>query len=164
MRFRLVVDGERWRVEVEQGPAGVVVRIDGAEYRGKVRRSDDGVAVRFGSTWSHVRLVGRTAVTDEGTHEIAVSEIEAETPDARAPGRTGRIRPLSIRATMAGRVVRVVARAGIEVKRGDAIVVLEAMKMQNEIAAPQDAFVKEIRVEEGDSVTADQIVAVLEAR
>src|SRR5947199_384789 len=38
MRFRLVVDGEPRRVEVEQGPEGIVIRVDGAEYRGKVRR------------------------------------------------------------------------------------------------------------------------------
>ena len=163
MRFRLVVDGDPRRVEVEQGPEGILIRVDGAEYRGKVRRVDDGIEVRLGPKWRRVRLVGRTALTDDATHEIAISEIEDEPSDPASPTRSRSARPLPIRAPMPGRVVRVEARPGVQVKRGDTLLVLEAMKMQNEIAAPQDGIVKEVRVVEGDSVIADQIVAVLEA-
>ncbi len=162
MRFRLVVDGDPRRVEVEQGPEGILIRVDGAEYRGKVRRVDDGIAVRLGSKWRRVRFVGRTVITQDATHEIAISEIEDETSDSALPTRSRSVRRLPIRAPMPGRVVRVAARLGLEVKRGDTLLVLEAMKMQNEIAAPQDGTVTAVRVVEGDSVIADQIVAVLE--
>jgi biotin carboxyl carrier protein len=65
---------------------------------------------------------------------------------------------------MPARVVRVLAQTGSRVKRGDILLVLEAMKMQNEIAAPRDGLLREVPVVEGESVTADQIVAVLESR
>jgi len=48
------------------------------------------------------------------------------------------------------------------VRKGQTLVVLEAMKMQNEIPAPADAIVREIRVAEGESVTGDRVVASLE--
>jgi len=163
MRFRLVVDGEPRRVEVEQGPEGIVIRVDGAEYRGKVRHVDGGIEVRLGPKWRRVGLVGRTAVTDDGTHEIEISEIEDEASHSGSKARSRSARALPIHAPMPGRVVRVEVRVGIQVKRGDTLIVLEAMKMQNEIPAPRDGIVKQVRVVEGDSVIVDQIVAVLEA-
>jgi len=65
---------------------------------------------------------------------------------------------------MPGRVVRVFAMAGMRVKRGQTLVVLEAMKMQNEIPAPRDGTVREVAVVEGESITADRLVVVLDAR
>src|SRR5438874_6515239 len=84
MRFRLVVDGDPRRIEVERGPEGILIRVDGAEYRGKVRRVHDGIEVRLGPKWRRVRLVGRTALTDDATHEIAISEIEDEPSDRKS--------------------------------------------------------------------------------
>jgi pyruvate carboxylase subunit B len=65
---------------------------------------------------------------------------------------------------MPGRVVRVLAEAGAPVKRGQTLVILEAMKMQNEIPAPRDGVVREVAVVEGESITADRVVVVLEVR
>src|SRR5438132_683944 len=108
-----------------------------------------------------LRLVAR--IRSRGPWEQRISEIEDEPSDRALPTRSRSARPLPIRAPMPGRVVRVEARPGVQVKRGDTLLVLEAMKMQNEIAAPQDGIVKEVRVVDGDSVIADQILAVLEA-
>lgn len=65
---------------------------------------------------------------------------------------------------MPGRVVRIDARAGTSVLRGQTLLVLEAMKMQNEIPAPRDGLLREVRVSEGESITVDRVVAVLEVR
>ena len=65
---------------------------------------------------------------------------------------------------MPGRVVRILVRPGDRVKKGQTLVVLEAMKMQNEIPAPADARVTDVRVAEGESVTGDRVIAVLEIR
>ena len=93
MRFRLVVDGDPRRIEVERGPEGILIRVDGAEYRGKVRRVHDGIEVRLGPKWRRVRLVGQTALTDDATHEIAISEIEDEPSDRASPTRSRSARP-----------------------------------------------------------------------
>jgi biotin carboxyl carrier protein len=63
---------------------------------------------------------------------------------------------------MPGKVVRIVAEVGQEVKTGDSIIVVEAMKMQNEMKSPKDGVVKEIRAEVGATVNAGDVLAVIE--
>jgi glutaconyl-CoA/methylmalonyl-CoA decarboxylase subunit gamma len=60
--------------------------------------------------------------------------------------------PIEIFAPMPGRIVKVLAAAGAEVKTGDSLMVIEAMKMQNEIRAPRAGRVELIRVAEGEGV------------
>jgi biotin carboxyl carrier protein len=63
---------------------------------------------------------------------------------------------------MPGKVVRIVAEVGQEVKIGDSIIVVEAMKMQNEMKSPKDGVVKEIRAENGATVNTGDVLAVIE--
>lgn len=67
-----------------------------------------------------------------------------------------------IRTAMPGKVVRVLVEPGNPVKRSEGVVVVEAMKMQNELKSPKDGIVKEIRVAETDTVNAGQVLAVIE--
>jgi biotin carboxyl carrier protein len=68
----------------------------------------------------------------------------------------------SIAAPMPGRVVRVLVETGQEVAARQAVVVVEAMKMENELRAPRAGRVKEISVTAGMSVEAGRILAVIE--
>jgi acetyl/propionyl-CoA carboxylase alpha subunit len=68
----------------------------------------------------------------------------------------------SIVAPMPGKVVRILVAAGDEVKQGQGLVVVEAMKMQNEMKAPRDGRVTALEVRENDSVTAGSLLAVVE--
>ena len=69
----------------------------------------------------------------------------------RSRSRAGRGAGL-VKAPMPGRVVRVLVEAGQEVKSGEGIVVVEAMKMENELSAPRDGVVAQIHVTEGQTV------------
>ena len=68
----------------------------------------------------------------------------------------------SILAPMPGKVVRILVAAGDEVKQGQGILVVEAMKMQNEMKAPRDGRVTVIAVAANASVTAGTLLAVVE--
>ena len=68
----------------------------------------------------------------------------------------------SITAPMPGRVVRVLAAEGDEVTAGQGIVVVEAMKMQNEMKAPRSGRVSSIPVKAGDSVNSGAVLATVE--
>ena len=57
-----------------------------------------------------------------------------------------------VKAQMPGKIVRVLTVAGAEVKKGQALMVMEAMKMENEIKSPEDGVIKEIKVGEGQAV------------
>jgi biotin carboxyl carrier protein len=63
---------------------------------------------------------------------------------------------------MPGKVVRVLLAEGDEVALGQGVVVVEAMKMQNEIKSPKSGRVIEVRVVEGSTVDANQVLAIVE--
>ena len=67
-----------------------------------------------------------------------------------------------ILAPMPGKVVRVLVKAGDEVKAKQGLVVVEAMKMESEIKSPKAGKVKEVSVSEGQSVEAGRVLAVVE--
>jgi biotin carboxyl carrier protein len=62
----------------------------------------------------------------------------------------------TLRAPIPGRVVKVLVKAGDAVKAGQTLVVLEAMKMENELRAPRAGSVTEVRAAEGTAVEAGQ--------
>ena len=69
-----------------------------------------------------------------------------------------------IKAPMVGQVVRVNAEPGAAVAKGDVLVVIEAMKMENQIVAPFDGDVESVSVSVGDQVDANQLLLKLAAR
>lgn len=69
---------------------------------------------------------------------------------------------LLLKASMAGRVVRVLVEAGGTVEAGGSVLVIEAMKMQNEIKSPRGGRVAEVKVKAGEMVTAGQVLVVVE--
>ncbi len=77
---------------------------------------------------------------------------------AQASGAEGSVK---INAPMPGKVLSVKVKAGQAVKRGDVVMILEAMKMENEIVAPQDGTVASINANEGASVEAGAVLATL---
>ena len=67
-----------------------------------------------------------------------------------------------VKAPMPGLVLRVMVEGGQQIKKGDALVVLEAMKMENILKSPADAVVKKISVVKGDKVEKNQVMLVME--
>ena len=77
---------------------------------------------------------------------------------APAPAAAGSV---AVTAPMPGKILGVKASAGQAVKRGQVLLILEAMKMENEIVAPQDGTVATINVAVGDSVEPGATLATL---
>ncbi len=164
MRFRLVVDGEPHEVSLEGEAPAWTVRVDGAAYRARTAREGAEIVVRIGARRHRIRIRGRQVTVDGLAHEVATDPLEAAGPLAAGGSgpRAGAV--LEVRPPMPGRVVKVAVAAGDAVKRGQTLVVLEAMKMQNEIPAPTDGVVRSVAVREGESILGDRVIAVLEVR
>ena len=77
-------------------------------------------------------------------------------PKAAAPA--GAAGAVSVKAPMPGNILDVKVAAGASVKAGDVLVILEAMKMENEIVAPQDGTVASINVNKGDTVNSGDVL------
>ncbi len=67
-----------------------------------------------------------------------------------------------IKTAMPGKLVRILVEVGAEISKGDGVLIVEAMKMQNEMKSPKDGVVKEIRFAEGATVNAGDVLAVIE--
>lgn len=87
----------------------------------------------------------------------------AAAPVASAPQAAAKEGNVAVSAPMPGKILAVKAKEGDSVKAGDVLLVLEAMKMENDIVAPQDGVVASINVKVGDSVESDAKLASLNA-
>lgn len=84
---------------------------------------------------------------------------KAAAPKVSAPaGAQGAVK---VNAPMPGKILSVKVGAGQAVKKGDVLLILEAMKMENEVVAPQDGTVASVNVSAGDSVEAGAVLASL---
>ena len=113
-------------------------------------------------------------ITVNGTsYDVTVEEVggaaPAAAPPVAAPVKAAPAKPaapaatgsVSVTAPMPGKILNVKLQAGAAVKKGDVILILEAMKMENEIVAPEDGTIASINVATGDSVEAGAVLATL---
>ena len=91
----------------------------------------------------------------------AFTAAPAPKAQAAAPAASSAAGSVKVNAPMPGKILSVKVAKGDAVKKGDVIMILEAMKMENEIVAPQDGTVASINVNEGTSVEAGALLASL---
>lgn len=78
-----------------------------------------------------------------------------------APKASGNAGAIAVKAPMPGNVIKINVKVGDAVKKGQALCILEAMKMENDIPAPQDGTVASIEVAQGASVATDAVLVTL---
>ena len=123
------------------------VTVDGEEFEVDIERD--------GETWK-VRVGGRE-------FSIQVDEGVSNEVTRRSTGRgKRRNRSGTISSSIPGKVVSLHAAVGDRVKEGEVLLILEAMKMQNEIQAPIQGTVSEVNCESGDSVEANVPLVIIE--
>mgnify|MGYP000220221900 CR=1 FL=1 len=102
---------------------------------------------------------GSVSAPAAAPRRAAAPAAPAAAPKAAAPaGAQGAVK---ISAPMPGKILGVKANAGDAVKKGQVIVVLEAMKMENDIVAPEDGTIASINVANGDAVESGAVLATL---
>ena len=103
-----------------------------------------------------------TITVNGNVYDVTVEEGGAGSAAAPKPAaQTGAAGAVKVNAPMPGKILSVKASAGQAVKKGEVIMILEAMKMENEIVAPQDGTIAGINVSAGDSVEAGAVLASL---
>ncbi len=145
---RAAVDVRGDSASVDGTPQSLAVRAVGPstwELRDGTRR-ETFRCVRAGKH-IHLHWRGRVYVLEE--------EAEGARPGQRAHGG-------GLEAPMPGKVIAVKAAVGQAVRKGDEILVVEAMKMENAVRAPRDGVVKSLRAKVGDMVAPGTVLAELE--
>ena len=98
-----------------------------------------------------------------GAAPVAAAPVAAPVAPKAAPAAAPKAAAgaVTVKAPMPGNILDVKVAAGASVKAGDVLVILEAMKMENEIVAPQDGTVASINVHKGDTVNSgDTLVSM----
>ncbi len=103
---------------------------------------------------------GGSGVSAPAAAPATASAAPKAAPKAAAPaGGAGSVK---IEAGASGKVFKVEKQPGAAVKRGEAVLVLEVMKMETPVVAPQDGTVKSINVSEGQAVEAGDLLATMD--
>lgn len=170
MTFEIDINGRTRTVTVERPTTGHFrVLLDGeARELDVVRSGVHGLSMVTGEE----RVSRELQVTPSSTRgEMLVTfagRVLSATINARQTGRAGADAGISaageqaVTAPMPGRVVRVLVSVGDEVAARQGVVVVEAMKMENELRAPKAGRVKEVNVTPGASVEAGRVLLVIE--
>jgi biotin carboxyl carrier protein len=166
MKLNAKIDDKEFPIEIKRDERLVTAVIDGREIRYDVSEVEPGVFLLKNGEKNYeaavsVKADGSYLATVRGT-EIEIELIDPKRLRGGAAGGDDAGGRAEIKSAMPGKIVRLIAAAGDEVKKGDGVLVVEAMKMQNELRSPRDGVVKEITVAEGDTVGAGQLLAVIE--
>ena len=157
--MRLGCGDRHFDVLVREASGSVEARVEGREIRFSLEPGRPGVfTVRDGSRATTLHLVrdgGRVHLHWQGVTYTLLEEREgaraAHRPDAGA-----------VEAPMPGRVTAVRVAVGQRVARGEELLVVEAMKMENALRAPADGVVLAVHVSEGDMVTPGRALVEIE--
>ena len=88
--------------------------------------------------------------------------VDAETKYLKSRKKIDGLEDNIISSPMPGKVVKILVKPGEEVKAGETVVIVSAMKMESEYKVKKDRVIKEIRVKEGDTVSANQPLIIIE--
>lgn len=169
MKFQAQLDDEKHEVEIRHGDGGKAVAVvDGREYELEVSEPEAGVYLfKHGGRITEVFVSpgsasGGPVQAQAGGNTFEITLIDPKRLRGAGGGADNADGAAEIRTAMPGKVVRVLQEPGAAVEKGDGVVVVEAMKMQNELKAPKSGTVKEIKVQEGSTVGAGELLAVIE--
>ncbi|HXQ72272.1 MAG TPA: biotin/lipoyl-containing protein [Pyrinomonadaceae bacterium] len=151
MKLKAIIGEKEEDVGLELDGGRVSARIGARAYELEAREIDTGVYLFFlGNKVREVRVDDTIKIIDprrlrsgqnSGAHHHGVAQIVAQMP---------------------GKVVKVHVEAGAEVEKGVGVVVVEAMKMQNEMKSPRAGIVVSVNVKPGDTVNAGDVLFVLD--
>ena len=164
MIFDATVDGRELRVEVRRANGRFSVSIDG-----RPREVD---FEEVGRDFASLLIEGRSYEVGLERHSAGYTvylpddRIDVQLADAargsRPVARKPERGPARVNAPMPGKIVRVMAAAGQDVAAGAGLLVMEAMKMENELRAPRAGRVREVQVREGQAVETGALLLVLD--
>ena len=131
-RFRVTVNGKTYEVEIEE--------ISVKEKREDFKRAE--------------------SILQQSDKEVGIERPEKTKTEVKSPTSFSGSKVVS--APMPGTILDVRVKEGDRVKRGDVLVILEAMKMENEIMAPEDGIVASVNVSKGASVNTGDVLVTME--
>ena len=168
MKLQAELNSEKHEIEIKRDGERVFARVDEREYNLEASEVEPNVYLLKNENKIYEVFVSPPTNQNEPLQvKVKNREFEINLIDPkRLRGAGGSLEQTGgiaeIKTAMPGKLVRVLVEAGAEIKQGEPVLVVEAMKMQNEMKSPKDGTVKEIRFSEGATVNAGDVLAIIE--
>jgi len=164
MTYDVTIDGKSYRLELGRAGGGWSCRLDGRVVEvDAVLARPDVLSLRIGNLAFEIKC---ERVAGDLHLWVGSRRFAAVVRDPRS--LRGRARtvdehgPKKLTAPMPGKVVRILVTEGATVEAGSGVLVVEAMKMQNEVKSPKKGSIQKILVSEGAAVNAGDVLAIVE--
>lgn len=140
-KFKFTIRGNDYDVEIKDYEENVAfVEVNGTQYEVEVHQKE---------------------MKTTKTPKLVRSNIPVERKDSKIK-KSVTSRAYTLKAPLPGSIFKIVKQVGDEVKKGDTIMIMEAMKMENNIQSEKDGSITSIKVKEGDSVLQNDVLAEIE--
>ncbi len=168
MKLTAEVDTETFDVEVRYDGDRLIAEVNGRHYDLEVSEPESNSYLIKHEGRIYEALVspvndaqGKTNVTIRN-EQFAIKLVDPKLLRSSGSDATAADGPAEIRTAMPGKIVRVLVDVGSEVEKGQGIIVVEAMKMQNELRSPKAGTVREIRFAVDSTVSSGDVLVTIE--
>ncbi len=165
MKLNTIIEETESTLEIQKNEDLVKALIDGREYVVTASEPESNIFLLKDGNEIHQAFV---SINEDGSFLVSIggNEIALEIYDPRqlrTSLKAGVVDGLvEIKTAMPGKIVKIEVEEGESVSSGDGVIIVEAMKMQNELKSPKDGVVSSIEVSEGDTVEAGSILLRIE--
>jgi len=165
MKYTVIVTGEHVDLEIDlNDPRRIEAQVSGRKYVLDTKSVEPGV---YWFNWDNRSIELRVTPAIEGyivsvdghQHPVEIVDTRTALRKAAHHGHDGEV---ELRAPMPGKIAKVLLQPGAEVAANQGILVMEAMKMQNEIKSPKAGVVKRVAVQEGSAVNSGDLLTIVE--
>lgn len=165
MTYEISIDGKNYKLDLNKADGRWKCVLDGEDVEvDAVIARRDVISIIIGGTAYEVK---RERTANDMHLWVKSARFAVDVRDPRSlrsrRAKSGSMEgPQKLVAPMPGKIVRVISPAGTEVEAGHGVLVIEAMKMQNELKSPKKGVVRQIMIAEGSSVSAGEVLAIVE--
>ena len=136
-------------------------KIRGNSYDVEIKEFEDNLAkLEVNGTLYEVEVEQKETAKSK-TPKLVRSQVQTKRSDSKIK-KTVSSKATQIKAPLPGNIFKILVKEGDEVQKGDKIMIMEAMKMENNVLAEKEGTVKSIKVSEGDSVLQNDVLAEIE--
>lgn len=162
MKLQAELKNEKFDIDIKRDGEKVFARVNDREYELEASEVEPDVfLLKYNNRISQI-YVAPNGIVNLNNHQLEVRVIDPKKIRSKGSGDETADGVVEIKTAMPGKIVRILVEEGAEVVHGQGIIVVEAMKMQNEMRSPKDGIVKSIRHQEGVNVNAGEVLVVIE--
>ncbi len=155
-KFKIMLENVPYEIERK----GDLIVVNGQEFPYRI----DGGTVHISGNPHSATISGKTATIDGISYgyEAVGLEEKRQVTKRKAASKSAADAAGAITAIMPGLIIKILKKEGDIVAKDEVVLILEAMKMQNELQAPQSGTIRQINIKVGDSVEMRQVLAIIE--